>query len=150
MLLIKVFGLITVFSVCTAAGFIKSASINKRANKLSDFYRSICSLAERIRISSDEILRLIEICFDKSLCSISENRIIVDESYLSADDIRLLTELFSGLGMGDSISEYNRINSYLRLIKIQCEKAGSDTAQLCKLYKSLGALGGIFICIFLL
>lgn len=150
MLLIKIIGLITVFSVCTAAGFMKSAAINKRAKKLSDFYRSICSLAERIRIGSDEILRLVEICFDRSLCGISENKIVIDESYLSPDDIRLLNELFSGLGMEDSTSEYNRINSYLRLIEIQCESANADTAQLCKLYKSLGALCGIFICIFLL
>ncbi len=150
MLALKALGLLTVFSVCTSAGFIKSATISRRAKKLSDFYRSICSLAERIRVGSEEILRLIEICFDKSLCGISENKIIIDESYLSPDDIKLLYELFEGIGMGDSVSEYNRISSYGRLIKIQCERAGSDTAQLCKLYKSLGALGGIFICIFLL
>lgn len=150
MLALKAVGLIVVFSACTLAGFLKSVSISKRAKKLSNFYHSINALAEKIRIGSGEITYLVDTCFDKELCKTKDNKVIVDESYLVSDDIKLLCELFEGIGMGDSLSEYNRISSYSRLVEIQCEKARTDTEELCRLYKSLGALGGIFICIFLL
>ena len=98
---------------------------------------------------SGEISELTAQCFHKELLEIKDG-ISINQSYLTAEDITLLREFFSDSGMGDIDSEYERTLAYAQLIKLQYDTARDDCSKLCRLYKSLGALFGIFICIFLL
>lgn len=148
MLMLKACGLITVFSVCTALGFLKSAMLGKRAEKLHSFNRGASALAERIRLCSGEIKELVEDCFSEGLVDTRGGGFSVEESYLKKEDIALLNEFFGDLGMGDIAAEYDRTSAYANLIKAQQTAADADCEKLCRLYKSLGALVGIFICIF--
>ena len=148
MLTLKAFGLITVFSVCTALGFLKSSMIKKRADKQSDFSRGAMALAERIRLCQGEIGELLNQCFSGELIEITISGYYANESNLRQEDISLLNEFLSNLGMGDIASEYERTSAYCDLIKIKHTEALEECKKLCRLYKSLGALFGIFICIF--
>lgn len=146
----KILGLIAIFSVCTIWGFIKSSDIKKRADKLLDFNRGIAQLAEKLRLGSGEISLLLSQCFCEKLIIPESNGFYIVETYLKKEDISLLREFFENLGMGDSSGEYDRAVAYANLIKEQYDIASKDSAELCKLYKSLGVLSGIFICIFFL
>lgn len=150
MLLFKIIGLILVFSGSTGLGFLKSALLCKRADKLLKFSRGTSSLAERIRLCSGEIESLLNSCFPSEYISYTLGKAKIDESYLKRDDISIINELLSDLGMGDIDAEYERTKAYADLIKLQHSSAQNDCGQFCRLYKSLGALVGIFICIFLL
>ena len=150
MLILKICGLAAVFSVCTLWGFFKADTVKKRAEKLKGFLRGICSLAEKIRINEQEIEPIVRSCFKRELVYPENGTFIINESYLKPDDISLLRDFFSGIGMGDAEGEYRRAEAYSKLLENQYSYADKDCLSLCRLYKTLGALFGIFICIFLL
>lgn len=57
---------------------------------------------------------------------------------------------FKDIGMSDSKSEYERCELYITLLEAQISEAEKNYTELGKLYKSIGLLSGIFICIFFL
>ena len=70
--LFKISGVITVFTVCSMAGFLKSFGLKKRHKKLLAIYRSMSDLRERIRMGGGEIERLVYLCFEEDTASISD------------------------------------------------------------------------------
>lgn len=139
-----------VFSVCSLWGFSKSAAIKKRAQKLQSFSRSASDLAEQIRFSSGEIMPLLTRTFKDGLLDFGEDGFSINEAYYKREDLEILHEFMGSLGLCDSEAEYRRISGYAQIIRQRGEDAFKECEALCRLYKSLGCLGGIFICIFLL
>ena len=150
MLILKVSGLLTVFTVSCVLGFLKSSALNKRAGKLLDFLKGMDFLGERIKMGNCEIAELLKISFKDYLIIYNENGFFADGDYLKKEDIAPINEFLSKLGMSDTDSEYERIKAYKAIIELQHKTAESDCLNLCKLYKTLGVLTGVFICIFLL
>ena len=150
MWLFKVSGMVMVFSVCSIWGFSRSAALKKRAEKLLAFSRSAQELAELIRTEACEIRPLLERTFDGQLLKVTEKDFFLNEEYYKKEDVKLLLAFLSKLGLSDSLSEYRRISGYAEIIKQRSDQAFCECEKLCRLYKSLGCMVGIFICIFLL
>ena len=148
--LFKISGVITVFTVCSMAGFLKSFGLKKRHKKLLAIYRSMSDLRERIRMGGGEIERLVYLCFEEDTASISEGKAIINAMYLKKADVEILEEFFRDLGMSDSDSEYERTGLYMSIILKISDEAEKKCGELCRLYSSLGILCGLFICIFFL
>ena len=148
--LFKISGVITVFTVCSMAGFLKSFGLKKRHKKLLAIYRSMSDLRERIRMGGGEIERLVYLCFEEDTASILEGKAIIKTMYLEKADVETLEEFFRDLGMSDSDSEYERTGLYMSIILKISDEAEKKCGELCRLYSSLGILCGLFICIFFL
>ena len=150
MLLFKICGMFLLFMVCTLWGFSKAVALKKREEKLSEFGRNSAKLKELMRSGGGEIAPLLKTTFHPDQLELKENGIKVNKDYLKDEDISLLEEFLNGIGMGDISGECERISAYVNLIKQRSDEAAKDCEALCRLYKSLGALIGLFICIFFL
>lgn len=150
MWLFKASGMFLIFAVCTALGFLKAATLKKRAEKLLGFSRSVAELGERIRSGGGEIKGLLAVCFSDGMLNIKEDGLSVDGSFLKKEDTALIEEFFGALGMNDIHSEYERTLAYSELIKARYAEADAEYREQSKLYRSIGLLSGIFICIFFL
>lgn len=150
MLLFKISGLLLVFSAATAIGFLKSNELSVRAKRLDMLCRGLSELKERIRCGEGEIERLVLQSFDRELITAENGKITVNRNGLKSEDVTLLEEYFSDAGMSDIQSECERCRLYISLLKEQHRRAEEDCSKLCRLYRTLGFLSGIFICIFFL
>lgn len=150
MWLFKLCGMVLIFAACSIWGFSRSAALKHRAEKLRAFGTAAAELAELIRGGLGEIKPLLIRTFKGDLLDFEQDRFFVNEAYYKKEDIALLKEFFENLGLSDAESEYRRITGYVRLINERSNAAFSECESLCKLYKSLGCMIGIFICIFLL
>lgn len=145
----KLFGLLMIFSAASLSGFMKSMQLKQRYKKLCQICRSLGDLKERIRLNSGEISRLIAQCFG-ALAAAENGSFKVNEYGLEKEDIALINEFFHNIGMSDTAAECERAELYISLISKKCSEAEQKCKELCRLYNSIGILGGIFICIFFL
>ena len=67
---------------------------------------------------------------------------------LSNDDKALLNEFLKSFGKGDTKAEIERCEAYISLFEAKTNDAKDEFDEQQRLYKTLGFLGGIFICIF--
>lgn len=139
--LFKLLGFLLIISVSTCLGFLKSNSLNLRRKKLCAIKNGITDLKQHIRLSNTEIDNLINVCF---------NNVPDRYSNLQNSDIEIIEGFFKDLGMSDSKSEIDRCELYIGLLDNQINEAENNYIELSRLYKSIGFLGGIFICIFFL
>lgn len=140
-LLFKVSGFLLVVLVSSAIGFLKSNTLNLRYKKLCKIHSSIADLKERIRLHGGEIDRLINLSFESYP---------INYTALEKEDIILIEDFFKNIGMSDTKAEYERCELYMSLIDTKIGLAQKNYMELGKLYKNIGFLGGIFICIFFL
>ena len=147
-LLFKIAGLAVIFAVCTFTGFLKSANIKRRSQKLGCLYRSVSLFGERVKSDGSEISRILPQSFNNNLVYINNGEIGFNTDYLLPEDIALISEFLSDLGLRDKDSEYERICLFAKLIGKQKNEAEERAQSLCKLYNTVGILSGLFICIF--
>lgn len=140
-LLFKVIGFIFIIFATSAIGFLKANSLNLRCKKLSKIYSCIADLKERIRLHQGEITILLNQSF---------GQFPLNYTHLLPDDIILLEDFFKNIGMSDTKTEYERCELYMSLLSHKTDEAKKEYSELNKLYKSMGFLSGLFICIFLL
>ena len=150
MLLFKISGLLIILLCCWIIGFIKSEKLILRKNRLDSFCKGFTVLKERIRCGEGEISTLILKSFEKNLFYLKSNTIKVNKEHLKTEEIILIEEYLECAGMLDPDSEFEKCKMYANLLNQQYKKADEECSALCKLYKTIGFLGGIFICIFLL
>lgn len=72
------------------------------------------------------------------------------ESGLKESDLELFFEMGNTLGHLDGESQCRRLESCRERIDLEINRAESETAAKCRLCRSLGVLGGIFVTILLL
>lgn len=150
MLLLKISGLLILLFCSVTIGFIKSEQLILRKNKLNNFCKGFTILKERIRYGEGEIEPLILKSFEENLFYSKGNTIKVNKDYLQNYEITLIEEYLDIAGMSDPNSEFEKCKMYHHLLNEQYKKAETECTSLCKLYKTVGLLGGIFICIFFL
>jgi hypothetical protein len=139
--LFKLSGFTLIILTTYIAGYLKSNSLNLRRKKLIAIKSAINDLKQRIRLSHTEIDKLISVSF-KDILDIYSN--------LEKRDIEIIKDFFNDIGMSDSKAEYERCEVYISLLNTQIAEAEKNYTDLSKLYKSIGFLSGIFICIFFL
>ena len=139
-LMFKLSGFLLIIAVCTAIGFIKSGELHLRCKKLTALKKNVLEFKERLRLSYGELDRLKEKCFENP----------IDYSGLYNSDCEILNSMFCEIGLLDRNAAYNRCELTVELLQKQYLEAESKYKELGKLYKSIGALSGIFICILFL
>lgn len=140
-LLFKFIGLILIITVCASAGFLKANKLKLRAEKLASLQKGVIRLKELIRLGCGEIDQLVAQSFKEYP---------LDYSYLEMADCEITEGLIKEIGILDSISAYNRCEICITLLDNLKVEAEQNYHELGKLYKSIGALSGIFICILLI
>ena len=145
----KFLGLFVIFSVCALFGLFKATTLKERAARLGFYQKSATLLAERVRADSRELSLILPICFEDSV-KLSCGEITFDTAHLKKEDIALLNEFFGALGRLDRQAEYERISLFCGLLETARLSAEREYALSGKLYRTLGALLGIGLCIFLI
>ncbi len=140
-LLFKAVGFVLIILTTSALGFLKANLLNMRYKKLVSLKNAITDLKQRIRLTHNEIDKLIAICF-KNIPDLYSN--------LEKSDIEIIKSFFEGVGQSDTSSECERCELYISLLDTQISDAKKNYTELNKLYKSVGFLSGVFICIFFL
>ena len=150
MLLFKILGLGVVFLVSAALGRLKSEKLRQRRDKLGEIIKALNRLCDLVRIGGYEIDELISLCFDSSVLSFEKGNFFICEEYLLKEDISLLKELFSGFGVSDKEGEAKRIKLFCSLLEDKHYNAEKNFSELGRLYRSVGLLSGLILCIFLM
>ena len=140
MAVFKIFGLLSVLISSTALGFYKSYTLNLRCRKLSEFCVSLEKLSHFITSSFKDLDFLLRESFGGE----------IDTSGISKEDKEILEKLFSEIGISDRQRDCNNVLMHKNLLEKQLETAEDDCKRLSKLYNSLGFLGGLSLCIFLI
>ncbi len=147
--LFKLSGLIIIFLSSAGFGFYNSYKLKMREKKLRGIICSMTELRERVRTGAGEIGEIIEKSFGKT-ASLSSDWARLDCEWLTKGDAEVLKEFFTDIGMSDAEAECERTELYITLMQKQCNDAEKKCGELCRLYGTLGVLGGLFICVFFL
>ena len=139
-LIFKLLGLLLIIVVSATIGFIKSGELHLRCKKLETLKKGVLEFQERLRLSYGELDRIKSKCF----------AIPIDYSGLYSSDCEIIESMFREIALLDRESAYNRCLLAVELLNKQQAEAESRYKDLGKLYKSIGVLGGIFICILFL
>ncbi len=139
-LMFKFIGFLLILIVCCGMGFIKANELLLRCKKLESLKKGILEFKERLRLSYGELDRLKSKCFEMP----------IDYSGLYKSDYEIIENLFNEIPLLDRENAYNRCTLSIELLEKQYAEAQTRQKELGKLYKSIGALGGIFICILFL
>lgn len=150
MLLFKILGLAVIFGVSAAFGILKADGLKHRCDRLSGIIKSLNHLADLVRIGGYEIDELISICFESDILSFKKGNFLICEEYLLKEDISLLREFFLGFGVSDKEGEYERIRLFCALLEPRFAEAQKSYSEQGRLYRSVGLLGGLILCIFLM
>lgn len=140
-LLFKISGFALVIFTTSAIGFYKANELALRYKRLCDLHKCITTLKECIRLHGGEIDSLLQKSFSE---------FPINTAHLKKSDTKLLDEFFSTLGSGDTSIEYERCELYINLLKRQSQEAYEQYRELARLYKNIGVLSGVLICIFFL
>jgi hypothetical protein len=140
-LLFKILGFVLIIFTTSAIGFLKANELNLRYKKLCNFSKSIGNLKEHIRLHSGERERLLKICFGE---------FPLNYSSLTKDDVELMGEFLKDFGFADTKAEYERCQLYINFINQKSDEAKQKYSELNRLYKNIGVLSGVLICIFFL
>ena len=140
-LLFKILGFVLIIFTTSAVGFLKASELNLRYKKLCGFSKSISALKEHIRLHSGDSERLLKLCFEEYPPNYAS---------LNKDDLEIMNEFFKGFGLCDTLAEYDRCKLYVNLINQKANEAKQKSIELNRLYKNIGVLSGVLICIFFL
>ena len=147
--LFKLSGLIIRFLSSAGFGFYNSYKLKMREKKLRGIICSMTELRERVRTGAGEIGEIIEKSFGKTAPLFGDGARL-DCEWLTKGDAEVLKKFFTDIGMSDAEAECERTELYITLMQKQCNDAEKKCGELCRLYGTLGVLGGLFICVFFL
>lgn len=139
MWLFKILGFCAVIIATSTIGILKSQQLKLRYKKLCDFQNGLTELKEHIRLNSGELDRILKQSFTIDY---------TDFSHLEKEETEILQEFFTKCGMSDSVAEAKRCELYANLLNPKITQAKDNYLTLGKLYRNIGILSGIFICIF--
>ena len=137
-ILFKIVGLLLILLFFTAIGFLKAFSLKTQLNNLRQIKKGFFELKERLRLHSGNKSQLLTLCFGEA------------PNLLKGEDLSLWNEFSQNFGLSDTETELKRCESYISLFENKILNAEKGFEEQQKLYKCLGFLCGIFVCIFLL
>lgn len=146
---LKAAGLLLIVLSCTACGLRFAQTLRTRRKKLAGFYVFIGEIADRIRVGE----QLRQIFRSDTACGLIEPdgysaRVVRDG--LQRQDIKLLEDFFSALGLGDTASQVARCETYRELVAGHQTDAAAQEKAKARLYSLLGFFAGLFAATMLL
>lgn len=147
--MLKIIGAVLTVAVGAAFGMRASDKLRLRYKKLlahslfiseaSDMMRMGAALSEIYKLPSATTLIAAE----------SYTAAVMKEGLRSAD-IRLLSEFYASLGMGDTEAEIARCSTFLKIMEKRLSEAEQDMKSRSRLYSLLGVFSGLFVAILLM
>lgn len=149
MLWLKGVGAVSLLLTGMLVGFRFSRQLEVRKRKLNRFYLFSRELLGGIK-TGEEIDSILESSTAKNLIYQDGINIKPDPAGLKNDDVKVLTEFLSLLGMGDTESQILRCETYSELIKKRLQNAENEVKEKAKLYSTLGFFSGLVIVILII
>lgn len=167
MIVIKTITLISILVTCSYIGIIKSKTYENRVNELNKFQNALIMFKSKIEFTHEPLKNIFEeisrvIYYDKE--NIFKQTIKAEEniynswceaidrnsSTLLMEDKEIIKMMGKLLGKTDIKGQVNEIELTESLIKKQIEKAELEKNKNVKLYKTMGVVLGLGICIILI
>ncbi|MBR6573071.1 MAG: stage III sporulation protein AB [Clostridia bacterium] len=146
MLWLKGVGAITLIITGALVGLRLSKNLELRRRKLNRFYVFIRELWGGIKIG-EEIDSILDNSIDKNLIYREGLSIKLNSDGLKGEDVKLLSEFLSLIGMGDTESQVLRCETYSELVKKRLDSAEHEVKEKAKLYSTLGFFSGLLVVI---
>lgn len=166
--ILKMMMLFLVFGICTMLGILKAKSYDARVEELKKVKNALEMLKSKIEFTyapikdifaevtkvvysnEENIFQNTASLMDQKGVSQSWNLAVEKEIKLSKEDRETLKMFGKLLGKTDKAGQINEINVTSQLIDTQIEKAEQEKTKNYKLFKTLGSVVGIGICIILI
>ena len=164
---LKMVILVVIFMICTSIGILKAKMYQKRVFELKMMYNSLEVVKSKIQFTYEPIkdiftevsdiiyknepnifLGTINLMKEKSLLD-AWNQAVENEVKINNEDKSIIKMFGNLLGKTDKSGQINEINVTNKLLETQIEKAENENKKNYKLYKTLGSVVGIGICILL-
>lgn len=168
LLVLKVFLLIFIFGICTSIGILKAKKYDDRVYELKKIKNALEAIKSKIEFTYEpikdifnDISKMIysnkENIFKKTVELMNENEITeswnmaLDKNVNLNNEDKSTIKMFGKLlGKTDKSGQINEINVTSKLIDNLIEKAEQEKNKNYKLFKTLGSVIGIGICIILI
>lgn len=165
---LKILILFLIMLICTSLGILKAKSYNNRVVELKKIKNALEVLKSKIEFTYEpikdifqEISKIVyageENIFAETLenisqCGVTEswNKATQKNRNLNEEDKSTIQMFGKLLGKTDKSGQINEINVTSKLIDTQIEKAEQEKAKNYKLFKTLGSVVGIGLCIILI
>jgi len=167
MLILKSLGLIGILLICSYLGIIKSKTFEDRVLELTKFQNALVMFKTKIEFTHEpiksifaEISKVIYKDEENIFLYTTKNQNNICNSWndgadkikkdFTKEDIGIIKMMGKLLGKTDIDGQVNEIELTKSLIEKQIEKAEFEKAKNSKLYKTIGVVCGIGICIILI
>ncbi len=149
-LLFKISGLVFVISSGWILGFLKSADLKKKSDKLLKISENLNRLSQKIEMGCGEINDVIFSVFSNDEISLKDGNY-----YYCGNDIKqkyreTVNELLSLIGTGNRESECKRIEMYSNLLFNGYKEEIAEYKSKSKIYRMFGLCIGISVVVFLM
>lgn len=166
--ILKMMMLFLVFGICTMLGILKAKSYDARVEELKKMKNALEMMKSKIEFTyapikdifaevtkvvysnEENIFQNTASLMDQKGVSQSWNLAVEKEIKLSKEDRETLRMFGKLLGKTDKAGQINEINVTSQLLDTQIEKAEQEKKKNYKLFKTLGSVVGIGICIILI
>ena len=101
------------------------------------------------RVDSSCTLSTMSYSFSADILNIKNGKVDINTKVPTIER-QLLSEYFSTAGMGDIESEVAKVDTYINLFEERLLEKRKKTKELCKLYRTVGFLCGLFLSIFMI
>lgn len=167
MILIKFLNLMGIILICSYIGIMKAKTYENRVIELNKFQNSLVMFKSKIEFTYEPLKSIFEdiskVIYknDKNIFELTirkENDIYTSwcesinelKNNLDSEDKEIIKMLGKLLGKTDIKGQVNEIVLTQSLIEKQIEKAEFEKSKNVKLYKTMGVICGIGICIILI
>ena len=166
MYLIKIITMLGIFFICLYIGNYKAKNYENRVIELNKFQNALVMLKSKIEFTHEPIKTIFEdisrIIYEdnnnifemtlnntKDICGSWNNSINILKTNLNKEDKEVMRMFGKMLGKTDIKGQINEIELSMELIKRQINNAEKAKEKNFKLYKTMGAVIGLGICIIL-
>ena len=167
MVLLKFIDIISIFFICSYLGIYKAKYFENRVIELNKFQNALVMFKGKIEFTYEPIKNIFEeiskiiyennenifkniVERDCDICSSWNEEIMIIKNCLNMEDREIIKMLGKMLGKTDVKGQINEIELTLNLIERQIQKAEKEKEKNTKLYKTMGVVLGLGICIILI
>ncbi len=144
--MLKLIGVALTVITGALVGIRASEKLRQRYRKLSEYVICIGEISDGIRMGA-ELERIFSQPRASALFDADGYNVSVKKEWLTKEDIRLLEEFTSLLGMGDTKAQILRCSTYSQLVKKRTLEAEENMKSKSRLYSILGLFSGLFTAI---
>lgn len=160
--MIKLVGMIAVISCCGALGVRRSSELRRRLRELRLLEQSLFDISAALEYgcsSTAEIVRMLRsggrLSFFAELDHMDlKGSVEQSEEFVclavTSEEKQIVIDVFSALGTSDLETQLAMIEFNKRRLEAAAKECERECSNKCRLYNSLGFLGGIFISLLII